>query len=200
MVSLTSLCLHSDTRVLIARTRARGRVITLLKPRVSLTSCPLPHLLSHSDHALSIRLFLSGLDPTFFPGRAATIHLRPAASGAPEKMLSDDGPSGQPALDAAATSKESESASLPAPGSQSEPASGLASASSPLNSVKDTLGKALSDVLSSTRGAAHKSRTLAGQSCDVEIGALGVLHPQVLKAFDIDFPCSALEFDLEPFL
>ncbi len=35
---------------------------------------------------------------------------------------------------------------------------------------------------------------------DVVIGKVGVVHPEVLGKFDIDYPCSALEFDLEVFL
>lgn len=34
---------------------------------------------------------------------------------------------------------------------------------------------------------------------DFELGTLGVLHPSVLEKFDIMYPCSALEFTLEPF-
>lgn len=34
---------------------------------------------------------------------------------------------------------------------------------------------------------------------DTEIGMLGILHPAVLEKFDITYPCSALEFNLEPF-
>ncbi|KAF6762344.1 phenylalanyl-tRNA synthetase subunit beta [Ephemerocybe angulata] len=34
---------------------------------------------------------------------------------------------------------------------------------------------------------------------DVQIGSLGILHPTVLEKFEINFPCSALEFTLEPF-
>ncbi|VDC06286.1 unnamed protein product [Peniophora sp. CBMAI 1063] len=34
---------------------------------------------------------------------------------------------------------------------------------------------------------------------DLEIGKLGVLHPEVLEKFEIGYPCSALEFSLEPF-
>ncbi|KAJ3563368.1 hypothetical protein NP233_g8984 [Leucocoprinus birnbaumii] len=34
---------------------------------------------------------------------------------------------------------------------------------------------------------------------DVPIGILGILHPSVLEKFEIGFPCSALEFTLEPF-
>lgn len=32
------------------------------------------------------------------------------------------------------------------------------------------------------------------------IGKIGVLHPDVLTAFDLSNPCSALEIDIEPFL
>lgn len=34
---------------------------------------------------------------------------------------------------------------------------------------------------------------------DTPIGVLGILHPTVLEQFEIGFPCSALEFTLEPF-
>jgi phenylalanyl-tRNA synthetase beta chain len=34
---------------------------------------------------------------------------------------------------------------------------------------------------------------------DTPIGVLGILHPSVLEKFEIGFPCSALEFTLEPF-
>lgn len=34
---------------------------------------------------------------------------------------------------------------------------------------------------------------------DAEIGTLGILHPSVLENFEISYPCSALEFNLEPF-
>ena len=34
---------------------------------------------------------------------------------------------------------------------------------------------------------------------DWEIGVLGILHPSVLEKFEIGYPCSALEFNLEPF-
>jgi len=34
---------------------------------------------------------------------------------------------------------------------------------------------------------------------DSAIGTLGILHPSVLENFEIGYPCSALEFNLEPF-
>jgi phenylalanyl-tRNA synthetase beta chain len=35
---------------------------------------------------------------------------------------------------------------------------------------------------------------------DEKVGTIGVLHPSVLASFGIDYPCSALEFNLHPFL
>ena len=32
-----------------------------------------------------------------------------------------------------------------------------------------------------------------------DVGIFGILHPEVLKAFDIVYPCSALELNIEPF-
>ncbi|KAI9063178.1 phenylalanyl-tRNA synthetase [Trametes sanguinea] len=72
-------------------------------------------------------------DPTFFPGRAATIYYR------------------------------------------------LPKGSNGLTVLKRTLKAALSN------------------PDDLEIGVLGILHPTVLEKFEISYPCSALEFTLEPF-
>jgi len=33
-----------------------------------------------------------------------------------------------------------------------------------------------------------------------ELGKLGVLHPEVLSAFDLSLPCSSIEINIEPFL
>jgi len=43
------------------------------------------------------------------------------------------------------------------------------------------------------------AKTKPGRGTDVEIGRLGILHPSVLEKFEIGYPCSALEFSLEPF-
>ncbi|KAI5123442.1 hypothetical protein M0805_006147 [Coniferiporia weirii] len=40
---------------------------------------------------------------------------------------------------------------------------------------------------------------LTGSADDKAIGVLGILHPSVLEKFEIGFPCSALELNLEPF-
>ena len=89
---------------------------------------------SASSSSLDRRVLTwSALDPTFFPGRAATIYYR-----APQD------------------------------------ASGL-------TVLKRTLKAALD------------------RADDLEIGVLGILHPSVLEKFEISYPCSALEFTLEPF-
>lgn len=59
------------------------------------------------------------------------------------------------------------------------------STASPLDTIKDTLSAALP--------------SLSG-SRDVEIGSIGILHPTVLKAYELDYPCSSLEFNIEQFL
>lgn len=51
---------------------------------------------------------------------------------------------------------------------------------------------ALADIKQEVQAALHINKDLA-------IGALGILHPTVLEKFDIGYPCSALEFNLEPF-
>ncbi|KAH9062847.1 phenylalanyl-tRNA synthetase subunit beta [Lactarius vividus] len=47
------------------------------------------------------------------------------------------------------------------------------------------------------RAATIFYRAREGQ--DTEIGKLGILHPSVLEKFEIGYPCSAVEFSLEPF-
>lgn len=75
-------------------------------------------------------------DPTFFPGRAATIYYRP-------------------------------------------PVEETSTISSIKNDIKAAVG--------------------LGVARDQEIGVLGILHPTVLEKFEITYPCSAVEFTLEPF-
>lgn len=88
-------------------------------------------------------IFFSLSDPTFFPGRAATIYFRPP----PEGHQAGKG-------------------------------------HSTIQTIKRTIQQ--SPLLDSTSG-------------DIEIGLLGILHPSVLEKFEISYPCSALEFTLEPF-
>ncbi|KIJ70087.1 hypothetical protein HYDPIDRAFT_178449 [Hydnomerulius pinastri MD-312] len=52
---------------------------------------------------------------------------------------------------------------------------------------------------SSTLGKVKEALT-PHSSRDIKIGTLGVLHPTVLENFEITYPCSALEFNVEVFL
>ncbi|KAG6336688.1 hypothetical protein ID866_2395 [Astraeus odoratus] len=45
-----------------------------------------------------------------------------------------------------------------------------------------------------------KGTLVPNSSRDIKIGTLGVLHPTVLSNFEITYPCSALEFNIEVFL
>jgi phenylalanyl-tRNA synthetase beta chain len=48
------------------------------------------------------------------------------------------------------------------------------------------------------RSAIVKYRTSKGEV--IQIGSFGILHPEVLANFDINYPGSAVEINLEPFL
>ena len=50
----------------------------------------------------------------------------------------------------------------------------------------------MTSIVSDVKSALHLTK-------DKKIGVLGILHPSVLEKFEIGFPCSALEFSLEPF-
>lgn len=49
------------------------------------------------------------------------------------------------------------------------------------------------------RPAPPKGAKVSTIKADVVIGTLGILHPTVLEKFEIGFPCSSLEFTIEPF-
>ena len=53
---------------------------------------------------------------------------------------------------------------------------------------------------SSARGLDSTDDLKKALDGDERIGTLGVLHPDVLERFELAFPCSALEFNVEPFL
>ncbi|KAI0921243.1 hypothetical protein AcW2_006275 [Taiwanofungus camphoratus] len=48
-------------------------------------------------------------------------------------------------------------------------------------------------------GLKRDVKAALGSPGDAEIGVLGILHPTVLEKFEIPYPCSAVEFTLEPF-
>ncbi|GAA5891773.1 hypothetical protein JCM6882_006202 [Rhodosporidiobolus microsporus] len=128
-------------------------------------------------------------DATFFPGRSATIYYRSSPSGvdahatlAPLSSANTDDAQAVPA---------STPHLAPTPTSAAKPEEPKGA----LDTIKDTLASALPAVADKVKGAAAK----AGAR-DVKIGELGILHPSVLGAFELDYPCSTLEFDVEPFL
>lgn len=161
-------------------------------------SLDVPHI-GASDKSKSKGYYLKASDnPTYFPGRAASIYYRaPPHAPATTDDLSSHGPPSAPILDSAVTSKaESGSTDLKQPQvSTSE------KVSEAVSSTVESMGKALADILggSSDTALARRMQAIGGKG-DIEIGHIGVLHPEVLAAFDLDLPCSAMEFDLEVFL
>lgn len=164
--------------------------------------------ISKTDNTKTKGYYLqTSADPTFFPGRAATIHYRapspqqapPAASDA----LSSHGPPAAPILDSAVTSKTtSGSTDIVQPTTDVHSNSSVRKVADALSTTAEAMGKALADILggdSQTSLARRLQGSEAGRR-DVEIGQIGVLHPEVLAAFELDLPCSAVEFDLEVFL
>ncbi|EGN92994.1 hypothetical protein SERLA73DRAFT_98289 [Serpula lacrymans var. lacrymans S7.3] len=67
---------------------------------------------------------------------------------------------------------------------------------------KSRPSSALKSLEEDLKGLTHSIESalhINSPSRDLEIGTLGVLHPSVLEKFEITYPCSALEFNLEPF-
>ncbi|GAA5928513.1 hypothetical protein JCM1841_003679 [Sporobolomyces salmonicolor] len=129
-------------------------------------------------------------DATYFPGRSATIYYRPATGASAHVKLA-------PLASADASDAQAAPSSPAVAAHDAALASSSASAESkgPLDTLKDKLASALPAV-----AAAVSSETARGAPRDVAIGSLGILHPSVLRSYELDYPCSALEFDLEPFL
>ncbi|CAO1615438.1 unnamed protein product [Parajaminaea phylloscopi] len=151
-------------------------------------------------------------DATFLPGRAAVIKFRPgpsktdkssdasasraadtlASAGASGAQTSAPLPTHQPTSEAqgATTASSKDESKL---GSAAPPAHASSSSSPSVSSALDHLGRKLATAL-------HLSSSASPSSREITIGKLGVLHPEVLKKFDIDWPTAALEFDLEVFV
>lgn len=121
-------------------------------------------------------------DATYFPNRAAKIYYRrPLVAGAHITFAP------VASVNAANATGVVSSSSL-----QPHSTATATTTTSPLDSLKATLSAVLPGGGAATT-TNHSER-------DVEIGSLGILHPSVLQAFELDYPCSAMEFDLEPFL
>ncbi|GAA5861110.1 hypothetical protein JCM1840_003083 [Sporobolomyces johnsonii] len=124
-------------------------------------------------------------DATYFPGRSATIYYRPSTGASAHVKLAP--------LASADPSDAQAAPSSPAVAAHDATIASSSAAESnkgPLDTLKDKLASALPTLGGQTGAAAR----------DVAIGSLGILHPSVLRAYELDYPCSALEFDLEPFL
>ncbi|BGP56177.1 hypothetical protein JCM8202_005947 [Rhodotorula sphaerocarpa] len=146
-------------------------------------------------------------DATYFPGRSADIYFRPPPSGydahstlAPTASTNEEDARAEPgstpsqapqSLPRSVLAPSAEAPTAQSAGSQAGEQKGA------LDTIKDTLASALPAVAKPLVGAGQ-SEGQTGR--DVKIGSLGILHPSVLKAFELDFPCSSLEFDVEPFL
>ncbi|KAK0536549.1 phenylalanine--tRNA ligase subunit beta [Tilletia horrida] len=138
-------------------------------------------------------------DPTFFPGRAAAIYYRPAPASSLPATAAPTASLGALSNDkAAAVAEGGVAASLPAPTGEGESKS--KGSSSALDTVKQHLGAALGAVLPSSSSKSPSNSKAWDAATDVYIGQLGVLHPSVLEKFEIGYPCSAMEFNVEPFL
>jgi len=143
------------------------------------------------------------LDATYFPGRSATIYYRQSkTNSAPARLAPLE--SADPSDASVATSAPSTSTDTPAPTAESSP-----SHTGPLDNLKSKLSAALPSVLKKSHHhddnetsptTSSSPASAPGPQRDVAIGSLGILHPSVLKSYELDYPCSALEFDLEPFL
>ncbi|KAK4057224.1 phenylalanine--tRNA ligase subunit beta [Microbotryomycetes sp. JL221] len=121
-------------------------------------------------------------DDTFFPNRAAKIYYRPGKGvDAPAQLA----PVASATPADASVAQQGEEAST-----QEKESTG------PL----DTMKQKLASVLPGHKTAQTASKSSPALVRDIEIGSLGILHPTVLKSFELDYPCSALEFDVEPFL
>lgn len=63
------------------------------------------------------------------------------------------------------------------------------------------MGKALADLIGGqNKSALMRKLKAGGGGGDLEVGRIGVIHPEVLSSFELNYPISAMEFDLEPFL
>lgn len=72
-------------------------------------------------------------------------------------------------------------------------------AESALDNIKDKLMSALPSVSQHHSGSSASGPSTNGTVVGggIEIGIMGIIHPTVLENFDLEYPCSVLEFKLE---
>lgn len=122
-------------------------------------------------------------DPTFLPGRAAVVKYR-----TPVREEQKQQQQKQPAMgdDVDATKRAAPTASS--------------------KDVEQRLGKeadeqsTVASTLSSLASKLHLSSSTQKGGEVITVGQLGVLHPEVLASFGLDWPTAVLELQLEPFL
>ncbi|GAA5924181.1 hypothetical protein JCM3775_005615 [Rhodotorula graminis] len=171
------------------------------------------NLVSESSTGESGYYIKASDDLTFFPGRSADIYYRAPPSGvdahatlAPLSSANPDDaqavPGSTPALAPTSTPAlaptGASDARAAAEDGKDEDKKGA------LDTIKDKLAAALpSVVVGAAKKAGHEAHEAAHEVervKDVKVGSLGILHPSVLKAYELDYPASTLEFDVEPFL
>ncbi|TNY19184.1 hypothetical protein DMC30DRAFT_401160 [Rhodotorula diobovata] len=168
------------------------------------------NLVSESSTGESGYYIKASDDATFFPGRSADIYYRAPPSGtdahatlAPLSSADADDAQAAPAS-TPALAPTSTPAQAPAPAAAAEGAKGgHDEKKGALDTIKDTLAAALPSVVGGAAkkaGEAAATATATTKVKDVKVGSLGILHPSVLKAYELDYPASTLEFDVEPFL
>lgn len=125
-------------------------------------------------------------DATFFPDRAAKIFYRPARDplAQPANLLDSGANAGNdvPTIPVETTPTKhavDTAASSERPSNPRQP--------SVLDTLKDTLLSSLPKLGGQPTQTQH----------DIEIGIMGILHPTVLGNFELEYPCSAIEFTLE---
>ncbi|BGP25357.1 phenylalanine--tRNA ligase subunit beta [Rhodotorula toruloides] len=133
-------------------------------------------------------------DATYFPGRSADIYYRSGTAGAAHAVLAPTASTHLEDAQAepASTPPQAPTSTLAPTQPTKQPEQDDSAKKGALDTIKDALASALPSV---TSKAASKTPVR-----DIKIGSLGILHPSVLKAYELDYPCSSLEFDVEPFL
>lgn len=153
-----------------------------------------------------------GNDPTFLPGRSAVIKFRPGPSSTP---ITNTVPASESTVQAAAVSSTETGTDLPPQKLSKEAAKNPETASRADTQHLDARAPASTaeknPAISTQEEEEKKRERVAGLtralrlqkeqdgSSDLTIGKLGVLHPEVLKKFELDWPTASLEFNLEVF-
>jgi phenylalanyl-tRNA synthetase beta subunit len=97
-------------------------------------------------------------------------------------------------------SKSADSAPLPPTSTESTKIKAAEVVSTITSSFKNAFPSRTQPVKTGLKEGSVESTHPPRADGSIEIGSLGILHPSVLSSFEIPYPCSALEFDLAPFV